>query len=149
MRKLILFHEAIGNRGFRKSIRNDEAYVLTVDQRFNITNEKSRKKMNTNKKNMNTNKNYKYKNYTDAFNALIKDFSEDFDWESNDCIDSWLSEFIRGASADWDWMNAAVNAIGHQNHTVQHWFNAQNENPSRWSARDFELISTFSDAFSD
>lgn len=98
---------------------------------------------------MNTIKKFKYKNYTDAFNALIKSFNEDFDWESYACIDSLLSEFIRGSDIDCDWMNSAINAIGYQNQTIQQLFIVQNENPGCWSSRDFELISTFSDAFSD
>ena len=92
---------------------------------------------------MKTNKIFKYKTYEDASTALKRSLNTDFDWESYNCIDLWLSEFIRGQKHDWEWMSFAINAIGHENQTIKNWFTVQNNNPSAWSKKEYKLIRHF------
>jgi hypothetical protein len=92
---------------------------------------------------------YFYETYQIAYDELIysMDNGGDFYWDSIEQIDFWLKEFLRGNEEDIDWMNDAVNAIGHDYYAIKQWFMFQSDYPELWPKKCFEIIKVFSSAF--
>lgn len=89
---------------------------------------------------------YFYETYQMAYDKLIyfMNNDDDFDWDSIEQMDFWLKEFLRGNEEDIDWMNAVVNAIGHECYAVKQWFLYQSDYPELWPKKCFKIIKGFS-----
>ena len=75
-----------------------------------------------------------------AYSELKISMNNDFDWESIECMDFWLSEFLRGDEKDINWINIVVNTIGHECTALIQWFIIQSDYPESWSERSFDSI---------
>lgn len=75
-----------------------------------------------------------------AYRELKISMNNDFDWESIECMDFWLSEFLRGDEKDINWINIVVNTIGHECTALIQWFIIQSDYPESWSEISFDSI---------
>jgi hypothetical protein len=90
---------------------------------------------------------FAYESQEEAFDELISSLDEDFIWDSYDEIDFWMKEFIRDQKSDLDWVNSAINIIGHDYYMIKAWFNTQTNRKEFWSNTSFNLIKMFSNSF--
>jgi hypothetical protein len=58
-----------------------------------------------------------------------------------------MKEFIRDQKSDLDWVNSAINIIGHDYYMIKAWFNTQTNRKEFWSNTSFNLIKMFSNSF--
>lgn len=89
----------------------------------------------------------RYDTQEEAFERLKASLNEDFVWDSFDEINFWMKEFIRDQESDKDWVNSAINIIGHDYYITKAWFKTQTKREEFWSKTSFDLINMIANSF--